>query len=298
MKKTILFISILAIPSFSCCQENPGSFFGQNLPGDSPTVFADGIVTYPFMNHSSVTLSNEMNEMYWSKWYDEESRQEIVYSELNGNKWSEPEVVSFSGQYSDDVPFLSPDNRRLYFVSRRPAGQDDNSNRERIWFSSKDNEDTWSEPEMISPVVNSEHIHWQFSVAEDYSIFYNSAEGIKLSEYVNGEYQNPKLVKEVLNENYLGGNPFISPKKDYIIFSSEQLPDTKGKSDLYIGFRNENGFWSDPINLGDNINGPKNDLCPIVSPDGKILFYVKQEDVYDIYWVSADFIDRLKQSIE
>lgn len=283
---------------FSSCQENTSLFFGQNIPVDSPTVFADGIVTYEFMNHSSVTISKDINEMYWSKWYNYESRQEIVYSELNDDKWSKPKVASFSGQYSDDVPFLSPDNSRLYFISRRPKNEDDKSNMERIWYVNRNNDGTWSEPKMISPTVNSEHIHWQFSVAEDYSIYYNGADGIKFSEFINGEYQKPKLIKEELNENYLGGNPFISPKKDYIIFSSKYLPDTKGKNDLYIGFKTKNGQWSDPINLGDKINGLKNELCPIVSPDGKILFYIKQVDVYDIYWVSTDFIEKLKNNIE
>ena len=297
MKKKLLIITISFMNIFSYCQENPGSFFGQTIPEDTPSVFAEGVVTYPFMNHSSVTINKDMSEIYWSKWYNDESRQEIVFSALNGSKWSEPKVVSFSGQYSDDVPFLSPDNKRIYFISRRPVSEEDTSNIERIWYAIRDNYFTWSDPIMISSIINSEHIHWQFSVAEDYSIYYNSTDGMKFSEFKNGEYQKPKLLKEELNENYIGGNPFISPKKDYVIFSSKYLNDTRGKNDLYIGFRTKDGIWSDPINLGDKINGQKNELCPIVSPDGKSFFYVKQVEVYDIYWVSADFIDKLENSI-
>lgn len=295
MKELILCIIMLFIWSFSFCQESQGSFFDQDIPGDLPTVFANGVVSYPFMNHSSVTINKDMNEMYWSKWYNNESRQEIVYSKLIYNEWTEPRVVTFSGLYSDDVPFLSPDNKRLYFISRRPTKNDDNSNTERIWYVNRIDSINWSKPILVSSIVNCEHIHWQFSVAEDHTLFYNSSEGIKYSEYSNGNYQQPKLIKEKLNENYLGGNPFISPKKEYIIFSSKLLPDSKGKNDIYIGFKTKEGIWSDPINLGDKINGPKNELCPSISPDMKYLFYIKQDEVYNIYWVKADFIGDLKK---
>lgn len=289
---------MLIIWDYAFCQTSQSSFFGQDNPGDLPMVFAEGIVTYPFMNHSSVTINSEMNEIFWSKWYDNESRNEIVFSKLIDNIWTNPKTVPFSGKYSDDVPFLSPDNKRLYFISRRPINKDDNSNIERIWYTIRIEAYTWSEPIMVSSIVNCEHIHWQFSVAEDYTIYYNSSDGIKYSEYYNGDYQEPKLIKEELNKNYLGGNPFISPKRDYIVFSSKLLSDSRGKNDLYIGFKMKNGFWSNPINLGDKINGPKNELCPIISPHMKYMFFIKQVDVYDIYWVKTSFIEELKYNIE
>ncbi|WP_420578657.1 hypothetical protein [Ekhidna sp.] len=58
-----------------------------------------------------------------------------------------------------------------------------------------------------------------------------------------------------------------------------------GKADLYISFNNE-GNWSEPINLGPKVNTGKTEMCASVSPDGKYLFFHRgNEDSGDIYWI-------------
>ena len=116
---------------------------------------------------------------------------------------------------------------------------------------------------------------------------------MKLSRYISGEYKIPVLVSEELNPKYTGGHPFISPDETYIVFASGDLEDTFGSNDLYIGYKDTNGVWSDPINLGNLINGEKGDMCPIVSFDEKYLFFVKHDNAFNVYWVKADFINKL-----
>jgi hypothetical protein len=68
--------------------------------------------------------------------------------------------------------------------------------------------------------------------------------------------------------------------------------------DIWISFRNQDGSWSDPKNLGKTINSGANAiLCPTVSPDGKYLFFTKLNLTTQtgyVYWVSTNFIDVLK----
>ena len=67
-----------------------------------------------------------------------------------------------------------------------------------------------------------------------------------------------------------------------------------GKSDLYISFK-ENGQWGNPVNLGDKVNTRHIEIMPIVTPDGKFLFFCRKEKgERDIYWVSTKVIDELK----
>ncbi len=76
-------------------------------------------------------------------------------------------------------------------------------------------------------------------------------------------------------------------------------------SDLYISFRNDNGLWTKPKNLGRTINSAAKDEYPYISPDGKYLFFninrpsaLNKNKIPDgpgnIYWVNANFIDKLK----
>ena len=297
MKPIIILILILflfkGIIVGQIKNDTSSSFFDQQIPENHAELFAEGIVSYPFMNHSSVTISKDMNEMYWSKWYDDEGREEVVFSKHENGKWSMPERASFSGIYSDDSPFFAPDGKRLYFLSRRPVKHGSTSKKENIWYVERDDSQGWSEPEPLSHVINSGQLHWQFSIAQNKNVYYSTDEGIKVSKYIKGEYQEPVLISEVMNSKYMGEHPYISPNEDYILFASGKIFNSFGKNDLYIGYKNADGEWCDPINLGKLINGKKGDMCPVISPDENLLFFVKHDDVFNVYWIKADFIKAL-----
>ncbi len=278
--------------------KNNQIFFNLETPGDSAILFAKDIVSYPFMNHSSVSTSADMDELYWSRWYDDEGREEIVFSKNIDNKWTQPQKVSFSGIYSDDVPFVSPDGKKLFFLSRRPIQPNSKSTKENIWVVERLDEQGWSEPKPLTQVINSKQLHWQFSIAGNGNLYYSADEGMKLARYINEEYIDPVLVCEELNTKYTGGHPFISRDETYIIFASGKLKETFGSNDLYIGYKDSKGNWSDPINLGALINGKKGEMCPMVSSNEKYLFFVRYDDVFNVYWVKADFIKNLNPYIK
>ncbi len=78
----------------------------------------------------------------------------IYYSKREGKKWSTPEIASFSGEYSDQEPFISPDGTKLFFTSNRPfkkgeapiAGRD-------VWYVEQ-KQDTWGEPMHIGDPIS------------------------------------------------------------------------------------------------------------------------------------------------
>ena len=69
-------------------------------------------------------------------------------------------------------------------------------------------------------------------------------------------------------------------------------PDGHGGEDLYVSFKNENGDWANAINMSPVINTKEHEEYPIVSADGKYLFFVRNGDVY---WVDARVIEKLKR---
>jgi Tol biopolymer transport system component len=49
--------------------------------------------------------------------------------------------------------------------------------------------------------------------------------------------------------------------------------------------------------MGEDINSEKYDYCPILSPDGKYLFFSSSRSGNgDIYWVDAKIIEEFKQN--
>ena len=65
--------------------------------------------------------------------------------------------------------------------------------------------------------------------------------------------------------------------------------------DLFVSFRRTDGGWSEAVNLGPEINSPAIDICPMVSADGKYLFFLSQRGGEShTWWVEAKIIGELK----
>lgn len=66
-------------------------------------------------------------------------------------------------------------------------------------------------------------------------------------------------------------HPAISQSGDTLVFSSDMTSGSTGKSDLYMSIR-KNGKWTDPQNLGKEINTEGNELFPTLLPGGILAF--------------------------
>ena len=114
-------------------EETDWKYLGQTPPGDTPKVFAPGIVSTKSLEHSSPTFSPDGTEIYWSKidFPLEENKNVIMHMKYKNGKWSEPEPVWFNGKAETGIPFYSYDGQKIYFGSGRrkvekPEGADAN----------------------------------------------------------------------------------------------------------------------------------------------------------------------------
>ena len=89
--------------------------------------------------------------------------------------------------------------------------------------------------------------------------------------------------------------PFIAPDESYLLFSSVDRNGGFGKADLFICYRRPDRTWTIPMNLGPSINSAQQDYCPLVTKDGKYMFFLSfRNGKCHPYWVDARVIDKLK----
>jgi len=103
--------------------------------------------------------------------------------------------------------------------------------------------------------------------------------------FINGQYLEP----ENLILDIKGGHSFIAPDESYIIFNA-RAPGSRAP-DLYISFMGNDSLWKQPIRLDNHINTEGLETNAFVTPDRNFLFFTRG---FDIYWVEADFIERLR----
>jgi hypothetical protein len=91
----------------------------------------------------------------------------------------------------------------------------------------------------------------------------------------------------------------VSPGEEFIIFTSYGRPAGYGINDMYVSFPLKDGSWSEPENMGAQINTTESEWPLCLSPDGKYFFFVRS-DISDnssaIYWVDSKVISQLKNN--
>ena len=89
------------------------------------------------------------------------------------------------------------------------------------------------------------------------------------STWVDGKWDSPREVS-FNNENYSTGHPALTPDGKQLYFVSD-MPGGYGHTDLYVVDIDENGTFSEPRNLGPEINSNRKEMFPFVTAD-KIYF--------------------------
>ncbi len=274
-----------------------GPYLGQREPGPAPEMFAPGILSLGFHEHN-IAISPDGNEIFFVAAAPDFSRYLILTTRLKNGAWTMPEVAPFSGGRNDGAPAFSPDGHRLYFSSRRPhpaggASADDFD----IWYV-KRRGDSWTEAMNLGGPVNSGQNEVNPSVASDGTIVFQRAEKLGLqwdlymSSAKSGTFGVPEKLPSPVNTEANEAGPFIAPDGSYLLFQSNRLG-SFGIMDIYVTFRTEGGGWTDPVNLGEKINSRYSDWGPVVSPDGKYLFFSSFRNIEPIATASRGYLEYL-----
>jgi Tol biopolymer transport system component len=291
-----------------------GPYLGQKPPTETPEVFAPGFVSSEHQEHSSLSISPDGREMWWSRWRlpldMDRYPQVIVFIRSENGRWSKPEVAPFSGRYRDGGPAFSPDGRRIYFYSRRPVEEDTATMHDNdLWYVERI-ENEWGPPVHLGQPVNSPFVEATPCLAANGNLYFTSDRNqyddpvgnndLFLSRFKNGEFGEPEGLGKAINTPHAReGFPYVAPDESYIIFSRDSRHfDSDGKlltgeRKLMISFKGENGEWQESVDMGTEFDDTR---FPSVSPDGKYLFFTKitPERHEDFFWVDAKIIEKFR----
>jgi len=272
-----------------------GPYLGQQPPGLAPRPFAPGIVTTDG-EEGCAGFARGGTVFLFQRFLD--GRAHTYITRLKDGVWSTPELIPFWETLAEngDFVFSSDDKTLLYQVrSRTESGPISH-----IWRAEvKDS--GWGEQTPLPAPVNSPHFD---SFASDTSggtlYFFSRRPGGKggfdlyKSILTAGTYAEPVNLAS-LNTASDEWDPFIAPNESYIIFCS-QKPGGLGRDDLYISFKAEDGSWSAPANLGEEVNSSGSENRPCVTRDGKYFFFTStREGSRDVFWVAAAYLDRFRK---
>ena len=109
----------------------------------------------------------------------------------------------------------------------------------------------------------------------------------------DGTWSDPESISDNINTKFNEGTCTISANGRTIIFTSCSGRTSMGSCDLYISYK-LGDEWTEPENMGTNINSRDWESQPSLSADGKILYFVSdrrggygQRDIWKSHWVDG-----------
>lgn len=147
-----------------------------------------------------------------------------------------------------------------------------------IYSSTMDRKGKWSVPVPVES-LNSEFEDGAVSFTSDFSTLYMTRCKVGKNEQVacqiytssrsGAQWSDPESL-DIIGDSITSAHPAISPDGQTLYFVSD-MPGGIGGNDIWVVTK-EGGSWGDPINLGEEINTPGNELFPFVHADGTLYF--------------------------
>ncbi|NND76765.1 MAG: OmpA family protein [Flavobacteriales bacterium] len=239
-----------------------------------------------------------------------QSKWERIVSKLEVSNFDE--INTSAGDYSpflygDDIIFCTLDKADLINMEELDPREKDFS---KLYKKKLGQFESKNPHEFLPGLIHGKHIG-PISISTDKKeIFYTSASQLRagvnyndifsISKNEEGKWGRPKPFA-YNNEDYNVAHPALSEDGKTLYFSSDK-PGGFGQMDLYYCYRTENG-WSEPINLGENVNTSKNEVFPSQS-DGYLYFASNGHPGYgklDLYRVEEtdywEFVENLKSPL-
>ncbi|MBC8112399.1 MAG: OmpA family protein [Verrucomicrobia bacterium] len=187
---------------------------------------------------------------------------------------------NINSKYSDRAQVVAADGKTLYFVR---SEETPNSGKDDIWFSTLGNDGKWLPAQRFSKPINNEDHNAVISVTPD-----NNTLLLMHTYKPNGSFKaigfslthrdgdTWSLPKDLLAKNFYN----LAPNNEYalspdrkVLLMALQRNDTEGGRDLYVSFLENDDTFSEPVRMGNVINGSKIEMSPFVAGDGVTLYF-------------------------
>ncbi len=281
-----------------------GPYLGQELPGNTPEIFAPGLISRSDSLAGGVAFSGDGLLLAYKLEVPAETWDEqIWFSFEQAGRWTEPSRIPFDGQFHDWDFQFSRAERSLHFTSKRPARfQGNESKYSHIW-KSEFIKGGWTEPTLVAEPVNQlDNYSGHPSFTTDGTVYFHSQRpdglggtDIYRARLINGKYAEAENLGEVINTPGQDLDPAIAPDESFLIFLSGRPNSGPTAFDLFIAFRDPDDKWSKPKGLYPLVGN--NAGLPGISADGKYFFFTRYKKVgdandgeligMDAYWVST-----------
>ncbi len=278
-----------------------GNYLGRETPGATPQMFAPGLISIKGQNDICLVFSDDGKQLAYNTSESRLKNVRLRYMRQVKGRWTKPVVLEFSRDYACFNPIFSDDGKQLIFSMHKTKLFD--------YYYCDIFESGYTSPKKLdTPItanITPDQLSFSYFKDRDDSLYFCGVrdECMGGSDIYHCYKSKGKYITEnlrALNSTMDDDSPFVSPEGNYLVYN-QYRKDEKGamQSDVMVSFKSRGGNWGQPVNYGQYINSKYRSWRPVVTHDGKYLFFcMDSPDGFDVYWVSTRVLEQLKSKVE
>lgn len=191
-----------------------------------------------------------------------------------------PEVNSTAGEIT---PIVSADEKNL-FVTRKSYNTDGKEGDDDVYYSTLGTDSNWKPLKNIGKPINNTSHNFVCGVSSDNNEIMlggkYSPTGERIGQGFSRSHKTKNgwsMPKNLVIKNYYNDDDYVEmcPSHDFktIIFAIRRNGDTYGGKDLYYSTMLDDSTWTEPVNLGKELNTLGEEDSPFLAPDNTTLYF-------------------------
>ena len=187
--------------------------------------------------------------------------------------------TTINSDFQEVRPLISPDGKTLYFSRRHhPQNIGGSKDYQDIWVAYYE-DGQWSTPTNLGEPLNNKQANSLCAITSDghHAMLFDSYKRVKTP--LVQAYDSPAgwgAPGEVEIEDFTNRSSFYDfyyEEHSQVLLSAINDGRGQGKQDLHVSFKQKDGSFSKPRNLGKVINTDNDDFAPFLAADGKTLYF-------------------------
>lgn len=247
--------------------KNIGGRINSEAPEYSPVISLDGNSLYFTSRREWVDGSSDEFRDPKDNNYPEDIF--VSYMDFDG-EWTSPEKLAFcKSEYNEATIAVSSDEKQIYVYEDLTGGGD-------IYYSDFTDNSFTNLSELDYTDVNSKYWETHCTMTPDGQTMYfvsdrpggyGGRDIYRIVHLPNGEWSKAQNMGPTINSPNDEDSPYIDINNRTLYFGSNG-PKSMGGFDIFVSFRDDDGVWSDPVNMGTPINSTGDDLFYTTTIDG------------------------------
>lgn len=200
---------------------------------------------------------------------------------MPANLMQEHLPTTVNSEAEELMPVISSDGKHLFFTRQNHPDNVEPKNQD-PWFCTLNANGNWSTAEkMPDPISNSSN-NAILSVMPDNNTLLllnkyfkdgSLGKGVSMTKRtLNGwSFPEPIEIEDYYNNNKYG-EYFLTADQQHMLMSVER-DNGYGERDLYVSHRKPDGSYSQPANLGEQLNTKGSEIGPFLAADGRTLYF-------------------------